>query len=74
VDERPNKNRYLLHISVERNSGIDCSDSGDLTPLAAVAGELKFQGRAQRQGPLRVVTDKTQSEHNESALFLKAGV
>jgi hypothetical protein len=43
-----------LQFSIERNSGIDCGDLADLTPLAAVAGQLKFQGRAQRQGSPRL--------------------
>jgi hypothetical protein len=43
VDERLNKNRYPLHISIERNSGIDCGDLADLTPLAAVSSNLNFK-------------------------------
>jgi hypothetical protein len=74
INEGRKRKSLSITFDIEKNSGIDCGDSADLTPLAAVAGELKFQGRAQRQGPLRVVTDKTQSEHNESALPLKAGV
>jgi hypothetical protein len=36
------ENRYLLH-SILKNSGIDCGDSADLTPLIAeVARNVRF--------------------------------
>jgi len=52
VDERLNENRYPLHSVLREIQETDCGDLADLTPLVAVAGQLKFQGRAQRQGPL----------------------
>jgi hypothetical protein len=54
VDERLNENRYPLHSVLREIQETDCGDLADLTPLVAVAGQLKFQGWAQRQGPLRV--------------------
>jgi hypothetical protein len=54
-DERLNENRYPLHSVLREIQQTDCGALADLTPLVVVAGQLKFQGRAQRQGPLRVL-------------------
>jgi hypothetical protein len=46
VHERLNENRHPLHSVLREIQETDCGDLADLTPLVAVAGHLKFQGRA----------------------------
>ena len=45
MHERLNENRHPLHSVLREIQETDCGDLADPTPLVAVPGHLKFQGR-----------------------------